>query len=213
MPVHMPWPRKGGVWWAGIARQQQPTPAPALLHHRMERIDGCSLDFCILGAEPARDHGPEDFRIREPRRVVAGHQHDLPASPSAVDVDQRHGPRRIAELQRIERQRLGARALRIGQHVDNQPRLMQAEIDLSAADGPAHQRARTVTADDKACVQIVDGSDFLAEMDAYIGEAREALAQDSFEDRLVEYQLPDQPLGSGRSLPRRIIRVRPDGSS
>ena len=63
---------------------------------------------------------------------------------------------------------------------------MQAEIEVLAADGLAHQRAGAVAADDVTRVEVVDRGDLVAEMDAHVGEALQALAQHAFEDRLME---------------------------
>ncbi len=86
---------------AGIARQQQAALAPAFLHHRMEGVDGGAFQPRVVRAEPARHHRPEDVGVGQPCRIVARHQHDLPAPAIAADVHDGHRSRRIAELDSI----------------------------------------------------------------------------------------------------------------
>src|SRR5215203_2946449 len=63
---------------------------------------------------------------------------------------------------------------------------MQAEIEVLAANGRAHQRTCAVAANDVTRVEVVDRGDLVAKMDTHVGEALQALAQHAFEDRLME---------------------------
>ena len=98
---------------AGIAGQQQPPLAPALLDDRMKRIESRALEHGIVRTDPARQHWPEDFWIGEPRGIVARHQHDLPAPAPATDIDHCHRSGGIAELDRVFGQRLHAGTVRV----------------------------------------------------------------------------------------------------
>jgi hypothetical protein len=60
----------------------------------MEGVDGGAFERGVVGSEPARHHRPEDAGFGQPRRIVARHQHDLPAPrapPTLTTVIGRRG--------------------------------------------------------------------------------------------------------------------------
>ena len=219
-----------------VPGQHQAPAAPRGGDQRMEGIDRGALDADVVRADGVGQHRPDPRRPHDLGLVVAGHEHDLEAMPGPLHVHPGHRPARVAVLDRMVGKPARAFRPRARDDVDDEPGLVQAEVERRGADSVADQRPRAVAADDVArgqlarcagrhfpdgdrsvVARVADGERLVPETDLDVREARDALAEHRVELRLVEVPVARpavRPRSVGAAahhegLARRVDEVHP----
>ena len=208
-------PEKRGGLVGAVSGEHRSTATPRDRDQRVERVDGGTFDANVLRADGVGEHRPDSRRLHDLRFVVARHEHDLPPMPEPLHVHPGHRPARVAVLDRVVGEAPRPFRFRARGDIDDEPGLMEAEIQHRGADRVAHHRPCSVAADDvarrelarSAGREVPDGDRHVVtcvenprrlvpEPDIDVRQARDPLAE-----RRVELRLMEVPVGRPVVLP------------